>query len=133
MKTVPDLPGHVEALGPYSHCVVANGFVFVAAQTPISPGASPGEWAAKEAGGQTKRCLGNIETILKELGLGLDSVVKTTVFLRDPKDFKTMNEAYKEFFSSDPPARSTATLGVHAPGLLVAIDAVAVYEPRGEG
>jgi enamine deaminase RidA (YjgF/YER057c/UK114 family) len=43
-----------------------------------------------------------------------------------------MNEAYGEFFREDPPARSTARLGVDLPGLRVSIDAIAVYEPRQE-
>jgi 2-iminobutanoate/2-iminopropanoate deaminase len=132
MKAVPDLAGHARPLGPYSHAVVANGFVFVSAQTPAVPGGKPGEWAAPDIQGQTRQCLRNLESILKELGLGLESVVKTTVFLRDPKDFKPMNEAYKEFFPSEPPARSPALLGADAPGALVAIEGVAVYEPRSE-
>lgn len=130
MKAVPDLPGAIRALGPYSQAVVANGFVFVSAQTAAVPGGKRGEWAAADVSGQTRQCLRNLESILKELGLGLSAVVKTTVFLRDPKDFQSMNEAYKEFFPSEPPARSPSLLGADAPGALVAIEAIAVYEPR---
>ncbi len=132
MKAVPDLPKHPKPLGPYSHCVVANGFVFVSAQAPIRPGASAGDWAAPDVGGQTRQCLKNIASILEELGLTLSSVVKTTVFLVDPVDFQAMNEAYEEFFPEDPPARSPAKLGIANPGLKVAIEAVAVYEPKQE-
>jgi 2-iminobutanoate/2-iminopropanoate deaminase len=130
MKSIPDLPNHPKPLGPYSHCVVANGLVFVSAQTPLKPGDLPGEWAAADVGGQTRQCLRNIASILEELGLTLASVVKTTVFLADPNDFKAMNEAYKESFPEDPPARSTAKLGVELPGLEVGIEAIAVYEPQ---
>ncbi len=132
MKSVPDLPDHPKPLGPYSHCVVANGLVFISGQTPLAPGAKPGQWAAADVGGQTRQCLRNVESILKELGLSLLAVVKTTVFLADPVDFKGMNEAYTEFFDEEPPARSTARLGVELPGLRVSIEAVAVYEPREE-
>ncbi len=132
MKSVPDLPNHPKPLGPYSHCVVANGFVFVSGQAPLAPGAKPGQWAASDAGGQTRQCLRNVESILKELGLSLSTVVKTTVFLADPSDFKGMNEAYAEFFPEEPPARSTARLGVDLPGMRVSIEAIAVYEPHAE-
>ena len=132
MKAVPDLPGHPKPLGPYSHCVVANGFVFISAQTPLAPGAKPGEWAASDAAGQTRQCLANLRAILAELGLGLDAVVKTTVFLADPTDFGAMNEAYREAFATEPPARSPAKLGIDAPGLRVAIEATAAYAPRRE-
>ena len=74
----------------------------------------------------------NIASILQELGLTMASVVKTTVFLVEPADFQAMNEAYKESFPEEPPARSTSKLGIASPGLKVAIEAVAVYEPKQE-
>ena len=132
VRAVPDLPKHPKPLGPYSHCVVANGFVFISAQAPILPGAKMGEWAAPDIAGQTRQSLKNIASILEELGLTMASVVKTTVFLVDPADFQAMNEAYKEFFPEEPPARSPAKLGIENPGLKVAIDAVAIYEPKQE-
>ncbi len=133
MKAVPNLPNHPKPLGPYSHCVVANGFIFISAQTPLRPGGKPGEWAASDAAGQTRQCLKNIQSILEELGLEMDSIVKTTVFLSDPADFEAMNEAYKEFFRDAPPARSPAKFGINIPGLRVGIEAIAVYEPRQDG
>jgi len=132
VRAVPDLPKHPKPLGPYSHCVVANGFVFISAQAPIAPGAKAGEWAAPDIAGQTRQSLKNIASILEELGLTMASVVKTTVFLTDAADFQAMNEAYKEFFPEEPPARSPAKLGIANPGLKVAIEAIAVYEPKQE-
>ncbi len=132
MKSVPELPNHPKPVGPYSHCVVANGLVFISGQTPLAAGAKPGAWAAADVGGQVKQCLRNIASILQELGLSMASVVKTTVFLTDPADFKAMNEAYKEMFPEEPPARSTARLGVDLPGLKVSVEAIAVYEPHEE-
>jgi len=130
MKAVPELPNHPKPVGPYSHCVVANGFVFIAGQAPLLPGAKSGDWAAADIGGQTRQCLRNVESILKELGLGMTSVVRTTVLLADPGDFRAMNDAYREFFPEEPPTRSTARLGAELPGLRVSIDAIAVYEPK---
>lgn len=132
MKSVPELPNHPKPLGPYSACVVAGNLVFISAQMPLKPGAQPGEWAAADVGGQTRQCLANIRSILEELGLTMEAVVRTTVYLADPHDFKAMNETYKESFPVEPPARSPARLGTEPPGLKVAIDAIAVYEPRQE-
>jgi 2-iminobutanoate/2-iminopropanoate deaminase len=131
MKSAPSIPG-AKPLGPYSPCVVANGFVFISAQTPGRPGGKTGEWAAEDVAGQTRQCLANVQSVLWELGLGLESVVRTTVYLADPADAKAMNEAYAAAFPEDPPARSSALLGIASPGLKVAIDAIAVYEPRRE-
>lgn len=132
MKSVPELRNHSKPLGPYSACVVAGNLIFISAQTPLKPGAKSGEWAARDAAGQTRQCLANIGSILAELGLGFEAVVRTTVYLADPNDFKSMNEAYQESFREDPPARSPAKLGIDMPGLKVAIDAIAVYEPHEE-
>jgi 2-iminobutanoate/2-iminopropanoate deaminase len=132
MKSVPELRNHPKPLGPYSACVVAGDLVFISAQTPLKPGGKAGEWASADIGGQTRQCLANIRSILEELGLTMAAVVKTTVFLVDPNDFKAMNEAYKEAFTDEPPARSPARLGIEMPGLRVAIEAIAAYEPLQE-
>src|SRR5467141_545457 len=132
MKGVPDLPNPPRPVRPYSHCVVANGLVFISGQAPLLPGGKSGEWAAADIAGQTRQCLRNIQSILEELGLEMRSVVRTTVLLADPADFKAMNEAYREFFPEEPPARSTTRLGLDLPGLRVSIDAIAVYEPMRE-
>lgn len=132
MKSVPELRGTPKPLGPYSPCVVANDLVFISGQTPLAPGAKAGDWAAADVGGQVRQCLRNIASILQDLGLSMTAVVKTTVFLADPADFKAMNDAYKEFFPDDPPARSTARLGVELPGLRVSVEAIAAYEPHEE-
>ncbi len=131
MKHVPAIK-EFKALGPYSHAVVANGLVFISAETPLKPGGTPGEFVGKDVGEQTRQVVRNIETILASLGLSLPDVVKTTVYLADPADYKAMNEAYRESFPEDPPARSVARFGAEVPGLLVAIDAIALYSPHGE-
>lgn len=132
MKHVVSIPGYVRPLGPYSHAVAANGFVFISAQTPLRPGGKPGEWAGTTVGDQTRQVLRNIGTILQELGGSLEDVVRTTVYLANPADFAKMNEAYAESFPAEPPARSPARLGTETPGLLVAIDAIAVLSPKTE-
>lgn len=126
MKQVPALRNAAHPLGPYSHAVVANGLVFVSGQTPLKPGSQPGDWAGNTVNDQTRQCIRNIETILKELGGTLKDVVKVTVYLANPEDYRAMNEAYREFFPSEPPARSVARIGAEPPGLLISMDAIAV-------
>ena len=132
MQHVVNIPGYVRPLGPYSHAVVANGFIFISAQTALKPGGRPGEFVGTTVSEQTRQVLRNVETILKELGGSLADVVRTTVYLANPGDFGKMNEAYAAMFPKDPPARSPARLGTETPGLLVAIDAIAVLNPKTE-
>lgn len=120
---VPDYPiPH----SPYSHAVIANGFVFVSGQIPVRPGGAPTEIAGSTMQEQTRQCLHNVETILKASGSSLDRVVKVTVLLARPDLYKEMNDAYAEFFPKAKPARSMVRFGAEIPGVLVAIEAIAL-------
>ena len=76
---------------------------------------------------QTRQVLLNLRAVLALAGADLSHVVKTTVFLTDMADFAEFNEAYREFFPVDPPARSTVGVAALArPELIVEIEAIAV-------
>ena len=49
--------------------------------------------------------LDNLAAVLADAGSGLDRVVKTTVFLIDPRDYAEMDAAYRERFAEPLPAR----------------------------
>ena len=121
-----DVPGYPQPHSPYSHAVVANGFVFVSGQIPVRPGGGPTEIAGATMAEQTRQCLRNVDTILKAAGSSLDRVVKITVLLARPELYQEMNAAYAEFFPGNKPARAMARFGADIPGVMVAMDAVAV-------
>jgi 2-iminobutanoate/2-iminopropanoate deaminase len=121
-----NVPGYPQPHSPYSHAVAANGFVFVSAQIPVRPGGGPTEIAGTTMQEQTRQCLLNVETILKAAGTSLDRVVKVTVLLARPELYQDMNEAYADFFLGPKPARAMARFGADIPGVLVAIEAIAV-------
>ena len=56
---------------------------------------------------QTRQALVNMGHLLKAAGCDHRHVVKTTVLLKDIKDFPVVNDVYAEFFREDPPARAT--------------------------
>ena len=121
-----DVAGYPPPHSPYSHAVIANGFVFVSGQIPVKPGGGPTEIAGATMAEQTRQCLRNVEMILKAAGSSLDRVVKITVLLARPELYQEMNAAYAEFFPGKNPARALARFGADIPAVLVAIDAVAV-------
>jgi len=121
-----EIPGYPTAHSPYSHAVVANGFVFVSGQIAVKPGGGPTEIAGETMQDQTRQALRNVETILKAAGSSLDRVVKVTVLLARPDLYREMNEAYAEFFPGAKPARAMVRFGADIPGVLVAIDAIAL-------
>ena len=61
---------------------------------------------------QTRRVFGNIGAVLRAAGMDYGDLASCTVFMDDPREFGDMNEAYREFFQEDPPARARAV--VHA-------------------
>lgn len=121
-----DVPGYLAAHSPYSHAVIANGFVFVSGQIPVKPGGEPTEVVGDTMQEQTRQALRNVDTILKAAGSSLDRVVKVTVLLARTDLYREMNEAYAEFFPGKRPARAMVRFGADIPGVLVAIEAIAL-------
>jgi len=106
--------------------VVANGFVFVSGQIPVRPGGGPTEIVGNTMQEQTRQCLHNVEAILKASGSSLDRIVKVTVLLARPDLYNEMNNAYAEFFPKAKPARAMVHFGADIPGVLIAIEAIAL-------
>lgn len=112
------------AIGPYSQAIEANGIVFVSGQLPIDP--TTGEFAQGGVKELTRQSLTNMQNILAEVGLTMENVVKTTVFLADMADFADMNSVYAEFFPGTCPARSAVAVKTLPKNALVEIECIAV-------
>lgn len=111
------------AIGPYSQGYKANGFIYTSGQIPIDM--KTGE-LVDDIKMATRVVLDNIRAILKSGGADLDSVIKTTVFLRDMNDFVQMNEVYAEIFGEYAPARSTVQVAMLPKGAIIEIEAIAL-------
>lgn len=111
------------AIGPYSQAIEANGMVFVSGQLPIN--AETG-LMAEGAAAQARQSLENVKHILSAAGMGMENVVKTTVFLADMAYFADMNGVYSEYFSGDFPARSAVAVKALPKDALVEIECIAV-------
>jgi 2-iminobutanoate/2-iminopropanoate deaminase len=111
------------AIGPYSQAMVSDGWVFVSGQIPFNPATMeqvPGGIAE-----QTDRSLKNVRAILEAAGAGMETVVKTTVFLKDMGDFAAMNEVYARHFGDHRPARAAVEAAGLPKGVDVEIECVA--------
>ena len=112
------------AIGPYSQAVRAGVLIFASGQIPIDP--STGEFVAGGATAQTEQVLRNLTAVFAAAGVGMNQVVKTTVFLADMDDFTAMNEVYGRYFSEEPPARATVQAARLPRDAKVEIEAIAV-------
>ncbi|XP_035019436.1 2-iminobutanoate/2-iminopropanoate deaminase [Hippoglossus stenolepis] len=115
------------AIGPYSQAVVVDRTVYISGQLGMDPASCQLVEGCVQA--QTRQALQNMGEILKAAGCGYENVVKTTVLLADMNDFTNVNDVYKQFFSSNYPARAAYQVAALPRGGLVEIEAIAVLGP----
>jgi len=116
-------PSAPQPVGPYSQAIMVNGFLFVSGQGAIDP--NSGQLAGADIQSQTRQTLTNVRNIVEASGLSMRDLVRVSVYLKNMKDFKGMNEVYKSFFPDAPPARTTIQAELPLPEMLIEIDAVA--------
>jgi 2-iminobutanoate/2-iminopropanoate deaminase len=124
MKETLTPPGAPAPIGPYSPIVRVGGqWYFFSGQIALSPdGVLVGTTVAE----QTDQICRTIAEMLAAVGLSLENVVKTTVFLRSLDSFAEMNAVYERYFSSSKPARSTVEVSRLPKDALVEIELIAV-------
>ena len=114
------------AVGAYSQATTNGDLVFTAGQIPMTP---DGELLDDEPiDVQAEQCLDNLAAILDAEGLGMEDVLKVTVFLDDVDDFEVMNDTYAGYFSAEPPARSAVEVANLPKGVGVEIEAIAANQ-----
>jgi 2-iminobutanoate/2-iminopropanoate deaminase len=111
-----------QAIGPYSQAIALDSLVFCSGQIPLTP---DGALVEGDIAAQTRQVLTNLRGVLEASGSSLTQVLKTTVFLADMNDFQAMNAVYGEFFTSEPPARSTVQVARLPRDVRVEIEAIA--------
>jgi 2-iminobutanoate/2-iminopropanoate deaminase len=125
-KTVISTDSAPAAIGPYSQAVRTGDLVFTSGQIALDP--ATGQMIAGGITEQTERVLANLRGVLAAAGLTFANVVKTTVFLKDMRDFAAMNELYARAFAGEgviAPARSTVQAAALPKDALVEIECTA--------
>jgi 2-iminobutanoate/2-iminopropanoate deaminase len=112
-----------QAIGPYSQAISSGGLVFCSGQIPLDP--ASGELVEGSIADQTRRCMQNLDAVLKAAGSGLDRLLKVTVFLTDMSDYAEFNDAYGAFTSEPPPARAAVAVAALPKGARIEIECVA--------
>lgn len=123
MKQVINTSAAPAAIGPYSQAIQVSNLVYTSGQLPIDP--ATGAFVEGGIKEQTRQSLSNVQAVLREAGLSMSNVIKTTVFMADMADFAAMNEVYAEFFAEPYPARSAVAVKTLPKGALVEIEVVA--------
>jgi 2-iminobutanoate/2-iminopropanoate deaminase len=109
---------------PYTPAVRVGPFIFISGQIPLDPATNQVVEGDFET--QARQCLRNLAAILKQEGLGLENIVKTTIFMKDLNNFAELNKVYGPYFSGVKPARSTVEVSRLPMDVMVEIEAIAV-------
>jgi 2-iminobutanoate/2-iminopropanoate deaminase len=112
-----------QPIGPYSQAVAFGNLLFCSGQIPLDP--VSGQIVGSDVQTQAKRVLESMKAVVEAGGSQLDQVIKTTIFLKDMNDFPKVNEVYSQFFTQNPPARSTVEVARLPKDVLVEIECIA--------
>ena len=117
-----DAPNTPAAVGPYSKAVAHGGLLFCSGQIPLDPETM--EVVGSTIEKQTEQVMKNITALLDGAGIGLDKIIKTTVFLQSMEDFVEMNTVYEKALSGHKPARSAVEVARLPKDVLVEIECI---------
>jgi 2-iminobutanoate/2-iminopropanoate deaminase len=126
MKEIISTDKAPAAIGPYSQGVKAGGFLFLSGQIALDPKTMA--VVEGDAVAQTEQVMKNMKEALASQGLDFSDVVKTTVFIKDMREFGRINEVYGRFFAKDAPARSCVEVARLPKDVLVEIEAIALLK-----
>lgn len=126
-KQVIAIPGVSAPPSPFNHVVRAGDLLFLSSQLSANLKTHtliPGDITA-----QTRQALENIKFLLEVCGASLEDIVKTTVYMRDVRQFEDMNKVYRDYFhKGTEPTRVTIQAPSPLLGIDIEIDAI-VYCP----
>ncbi|MBD5559380.1 MAG: RidA family protein [Clostridia bacterium] len=123
MKEIVETKAAPGAIGPYSQAVKTGGLLYTSGQLPVDPetGSMP-----DSVDKQAEQSLENLKAVVEAGGASMDSVIKTTVFIRHMDDFARINEVYAKYFDAPYPARSCVEVARLPKDALVEIECIAV-------
>ena len=123
MRRTIESGGAPHPVGPYAQAVSTGELVFCAGQIGLD--AETGQLVAGGTVAELRQALSNLAAVLAGAGLGLDDVVKTTLFLVDLADGPAVNAVYGQAFHAPYPARSTVQVSALPAGARIEIEAIA--------
>lgn len=115
--------GSPPPLAPYSPGTKAGNAVYVSGTLALnSDGKLVGSGDVKV---QTRHVLETIKSVLEAAGGSLKDIAFNHIFLTNLADYAAMNEVYREYFPTNPPARYCIRADLVKPDFLVEIASIA--------
>jgi len=124
MNQIIFAPEAPSPIGPYSQAVLAGNTLYVSGNIALDP--ESGELINENITEETHAVMKNMEAVLRSAGFSFSDVVKCTIFIKDMGQFATINEAYGQYFKTNPPARETVEVSKLPKNLNIEISCIAV-------
>ncbi|MCC6371676.1 MAG: hypothetical protein IT236_11775 [Bacteroidia bacterium] len=109
-------------IGPYSQAIRCGKTLYVSGQIALR---TDGSMDTSSVENECRQVLNNIKKIVEAGGKNLNDVCKVSIFTTDLKQFSRINEVYKTFFSTSPPARETIEVKALPKGAHIEISVIA--------
>jgi len=109
--------------GHYSHGTVANGFVFVSGQLPITM--SGDKLAHASFADQARQALANVQAVLEASGSSVARLVQVRVYVDDLSLWPEFDAIYADWTPGHRPSRAVVPTGSLHHGLKIEIEAIA--------
>jgi 2-iminobutanoate/2-iminopropanoate deaminase len=120
--------GWMKSPNPYSYAIRTGEMLFLSGL--VARNGRDNSFVVGDVPAQTSTVLDNAGELLKAAGMTFANVVSARIYLPDLGPFQQMNEVYRTYFSSAPPARATVKAGLAGPQALVEITLVASSSPK---
>jgi aminoacrylate peracid reductase len=115
--------GSPPPLAPYSPGTKAGGTVYVSGMLAMDKdGKTVG---VGDVRAQTRCVLDAVKSVIETAGGTMKDIVYNAIFLKDLSDYAAMNEIYRDYFPSEPPARYCIRADLVRPEFLVEISSIA--------
>src|SRR5687768_12969972 len=116
-------PNSAPPLAPYSPGAKADGVVYVSGMLALDvEGKVVG---SNDVRAQTRAVLDAVKSVVEAAGGTLMDVTLNAIFLKDLADYTAMNDVYREYFPTEPPARYCIRADLVRPEFLVEVSSIA--------
>jgi 2-iminobutanoate/2-iminopropanoate deaminase len=113
------------AVGLLSQALVANGFIFTCGFIHLTPDGKLVEGSTED---KFRQVMKNIEETLKVADVGLNDVVKVTIYVTDISIMPPLNKVYVTYFNEPMPVREAVCVKELPLGASIEISVVAVQK-----
>tara|TARA_B110000259_G_scaffold63289_1_gene74843 strand:+ start:740 stop:1117 length:378 start_codon:yes stop_codon:yes gene_type:complete len=111
-------------VGSYSQALLVDNTLYLSGQIAINP--FDGEFKTESIETETHQVMKNILALLDAADMGIDNLVKCSIFLDNMNNFSVVDSIYSSYFNTEFPARETVEVSKLPKGVRVEISGIAI-------